>query len=545
MSKPLGQDRGTQQPGLREWERSYQDLSASDRASRLSAADLEQFAMAAYLTGRDTEATDILARAHNAFVEGADDVRASRCAFWVAFILMNTGGAARASGWLARAQRLLDEGHHDAVERGYLLLPVALRQVGARDLATAATTFARAADIGERFGESDLVNLARQGQGRTLLGLGRAAEGVALLDEVMIAVTSGEVSPIVAGTIYCSVISACFDMFDMRRAQEWTDALNRWCTSHPDLVPYRGECLVHRAEIMLLHGGWRDALEEARRACDWLSRPSVRPPIGAAYYQLGELHRLRGDFSEAEDAYRAAGERGRAPYPGLALLRLAQGQRDAAKAAICRVAEEVRDGRQRARVLAACVEIQLAAAEIALARKAAEELAAMATEAGSPFLHALSSHASGAVLLAEGEAAPALTALREACAGWRDLGAPYELARATVLIGLACRQLGDIDGAQMELRTAAGAFRQLGAKPDLARVEQLSAAARPTASGPLTAREREVLALVASGKTNRAIAEVLSISEKTVARHLSNIFTKLDLSSRAAATAYAFKHHLI
>ncbi len=527
------------------WQQTYDELCAEDRRSPLEPAALEQLAMAAYLVGQDNEAVDVLARAHNAFVERMDQVRAARCAFWLAFILMNTGEGARASGWLARAQRLLDEGHHDAVERGYLLLPAALRQVGARDLATAATTFAQAAEIGERFGESDLVNLARQGQGRTLLGLGKVAEGVALLDEVMIAVTSGEVSPIVAGTIYCSVISACFDIFDMRRAQEWTDALNRWCTSHPDLVPYRGECLVHRAEIMLLHGGWRDALEEARRACDWLSRPSVRPPVGAAYYQLGELYRLRGDFSDAEDAYRVAGERGRAPYPGLALLRLAQGQRDAAKAAICRVAEEVRDRRTRARVLAACVEIQLAAAEIALARKAADELAAIATEAGGPFLHALSSHASGAVLLAEGQAARALTALREACAGWRDLDAPYEVARATVLIARACRQLGDADGAEIELRAAARTFRQLGAKPDLARVEQLSATAPPAAAGPLTPREMEVLALVASGKTNRGIAEALSISEKTVARHVSNIFTKLDLSSRAAATAYAFKHRLI
>ncbi len=501
--------------------------------------------MAAYLTGRDSEAADTLARAHNAFLGAGDGVRAARSAFWLAFMLLNAGEAARAAGWLARARRLLDEGQHDAVERGYLLLPVALQHVAGRDLTAAEATFAEAAHIGERFAEPDLVNLARQGRGRTLIGLGRTAQGVSLLDEVMVAVTSGEVSPVVAGTIYCSVISACFDMFDMRRAQEWTDALNRWCTSHPDLVPYRGECLVHRAEIMLLHGVWREAIEEAQRACDWLSQPSSRPPVGAAYYQLGELHRLCGEFTKAEEAYRIASQSGRAPYPGLALLRLAQGQCDAAKAAICRVAEEARDRRTRARVLAACVDILLAAGDVAPARTAADELSAIASAIDTPFVRALALHAKGAVLLDEGDAAAALTTLRDACTLWRDLEAPYEGARTTVLIGLACRLLGDADGAQMELAAAARVFRHLGAGPDLARVEKLSTTAPPRAAGQLTARELQVLALVASGKTNRSIADALSISEKTVARHVSNIFTKLDLSSRAAATAYAFRHHLI
>jgi DNA-binding NarL/FixJ family response regulator len=545
MSKRGPQVESAERAGLRAWEQMYVQRSTADRCSPLHPHDLQEFAMAAYLTGRDREAVEILARAHSAFLAAGEEVRAARCAFWLAFILMNTGEPAGATGWLARARRLLDEGGHDAVERGYLLLPVALQHAGARDLAAAEATFGEAAQIGARFGEPDLVNLARQGRGRALIGLGQVAQGVALLDEVMVAVTSGEVSPVAAGTIYCSVISACFDMFDMRRAQEWTEALNRWCLSHPDLVPYRGECLVHRAEIMLLHGVWREASEQARRACDWLSQPSARPPVGAAFYQLGELHRLRGEFTQAEEAYRLASESGRAPYPGLALLRLAQGQLAAAKGAICRVAEETRDRRTRARVLAACVEILLAVGDVGSARHAADELSAIAGALDTTFLRALSSHARGAVQLAEGDAAAALRTLREACTLWRDLEAPYETARVTVLIALACRQLGDGDGAQMELGTAARAFRELGAAPDLAALEQLSPTGAVAVSGQLTARELQVLALVASGKTNRAIADALSISEKTVARHVSNIFGKLDLSSRSAATAYAFKHHLI
>jgi DNA-binding NarL/FixJ family response regulator len=514
-------------------------------AAAPGAEDLERLAIAAYLTGRDDESADGWARAHHAHLSRGDVPRAVRCAFWLAFGLMQRGDRSRAGGWLARGRRLLDEHPQECAEEGYLLFPAALRSIYAGDNVAASAGFERAAAIGDRFGDADLVALARHGKGRALIRMGRIEEGVALLDEVMVAVEAGEISPVAAGNVYCSVIEACHEIFDLRRAQEWTSALSDWCADQPDLVPYRGQCLVRRAELLQLHGEWSSALDEAQQACDRLCRPPGEPAAGAAFYQQAELYRLRGDFGRADAAYREANKWGRGVQPGLALLRLAQGQIDAAAAAIRRAVEETQERRTRSRLLPAYVEILIAADDVPAARRAAGELSEIAAELDAAMLHAASSQAAGAVLLAEGDAAAALTALRKALAGWQELQAPYEAARVRVSIGRACSALGDAESAEMEIEAARAVFQQLGAAPDLSALDEV--ARKPLDAGRLglTAREMQVLRLLASGKTNKSIADDLFISGRTVDRHVSNIFNKLGVSSRAAATASAYEHQLL
>ncbi len=540
-----------------EWTDAYERLSAADRQSDLDSADLDKLAKAAHLTGRSVESEELLSRAHCAYLEEGRAEEAAMCAFWLGLQLFFLGEHARGSGWLARAQRILDDAGLDCVVQGFLLIPRALGALAGADGAKAGEAFRRVAEIGERFDDTDLQTLGRLGQGQALIILDETSDGMKLLDETMVAVTAGEVSPIVVGIVYCGVISACHDVFDFRRAQEWTAAFSRWCASEPDLVPFRGECLTKRAEIMQIHGDWNVALDEAQRAGELLTQDPGQPAAGAAFYRQAELHRLRGEFEEAEKAFREAGRWGQSPHPGLALLRLGQGRTDAAVSAIRRAVGEAQNRRRRSVLHAAAVEIYLANGDLAAARAAADDLAGIAADADAPILTALSSFAEGSILVEEDRHEAALAALNSALALWRQLDAPYESARTRVKIARAYRVLGDTDGCEIEIDEARRTFERLQAAPDLARLDESTDGSAEhdiaglddsidggAAPGGLTPREVEVLGLVATGMTNRAIAEDLFISEKTVARHVSNIFAKLGISSRAAATAFAYEHSL-
>lgn len=520
------------------WAGAYAALARADERAPLACDQLEVLATAAYLAGIDGASDQAWARAFHLH-QRADDVRrAVRCAFWLAFRLLNAGDVPQGSGWVARIRRLLER-CPDCVERGYGSYVYALQSIFDGDASGAEHEFAAAAELGARFGDADLVMLARVGQGRSLIYLGKARPGMALLDEAMVAVTADEVSPVIVGDTYCTVIEACTELFDLRRVQAWTSRLSAWCDAQPELVAFRGQCMVHRAEALQFHGDWPAALAEARRACAQLSTPLPRPAVGAAHYQEGELHRLRGEFAAAEAAYRRASAAGRDPQPGLALLRLAEGDVAAAATSIQRAVSETADAIPRARLLPAHVEISVAAGEVHRARAAAAELADTAAVLRAPLLRALAATADGRVLLARGEPQSALSRLRMAASLWIELGAPYEVARVRVEIGTACGALGDKDGAALEADSARAAFAQLGAAPDAARLQ-------PSGSvNVLSARETEVIRLIAAGESNRQIASALVISERTVERHVSNIFAKLGITSRAAATAYVYEHHLL
>jgi DNA-binding CsgD family transcriptional regulator len=535
-------ERGREAFRRRVWSDAYADLTEADRAAPLAAADLDLLASAAYLVGRDEEAHQVSARGYRSWL--ADDLPrpAARRAAWLGMLLMLRGEDVRSRAWFARAAALLDglEGGPDP-ERGMLLVADAFRRLGGGEVETALALSTEVAVIGRRHGEPDLAALGDLGRGEALIEQGEVPAGMRSLDEAMVAVTAGEVSAEVSGIVYCAVIEACHLVFDLPRAREWTSALDRWCLDQPGLAPYRGQCLVHRAQIMLIQGSWPEALDEAERACRTLGE---HPAAGEAYYQLAELHRLRGQADDADRCYQAASRWLAAPEPGLALLRLAQGRIGEATSGI-RNALAGASGVRRARLLAACASILVAAGEVREAEQAATELVAIGRGLDAPLLHAMAAQAEGECAVARGDSRAALTVLREAWGGWREVGAPYESAVVRVLMARAHRALGDQDAAEMELEAAEWVFDQLGAVPDVRRVRSLSSRAPEPGDGLLTHREVEVLRLVATGLTNRAVAAELFLSEKTVARHLSNIFAKVGVNSRAAATAYAFRNGLV
>ena len=527
------------------WSAAFDLMSGLDARHKLNGHALQSFATAAYMIGRESTFLELLERAFEAFCAGTEPLKAARSAFWIGLTLMFRGEYGRGNGWLVRSERLVDEFGNDCVEKGYILLPRVESSLASSDLAAADHYASEAVRIGAQFGDEDLQALGRHFKGRIQIETGNTSDGLILLDETMIAVTDGRLSPIVTGLIYCSVIEICQNYQIQNRAKEWTEALSGWCGKQPELVAFTGRCLIHRSEILIFDGKWTEAIAEAGAACRRLLAGPVEHHAGPAYYQEGEVLRLSGRYDEADESYRSASRLGFDPQPGLALMRLRQGKSQAALSSIKRTLASVRNPVGRMRLLPSAVEIMLATGDIETARKLCEELSGLAARHVSDAVEAASAEAIGDLSFAEGNLEGALPNYARAAELWRDLHAPYRLSRLRLKIGQTCAALGDSEGAGREIEAASDVFGKLGAEPDRKVAEELLRSLRQGVEGLLTPRQTEILQLVAEGLTNREIAQRLGLSERTVDRHVSDTLTRIDVPTRAAATAFAISHGLI
>lgn len=523
----------------RQWRAAYGLFSAADHEVPLVSDDLRRFAAAAYLIGEEREALELWTRLHQeCAIHGKTDA-AARWAFWIGLFHLLAGRASQAGGWCARARRLLPSGGSEGPAAGYGKIIDGLMGL---DGAPPIQRFDAAIDIAARFDDQDLLAIGLLSRGQALIRSDSVTEGVDLLDEAMVTVTAGRVAPVLAGVVYCAVILTCQSVFDLERAVQWTRELDAWCATQPDLVPYRGQCLVHRSELLMMEGDWAAAEREADKALDHLGASSEMV-VGRALYQRGEIFRLRGAFGPAAEMYREADLRGFPPQPGAALLLLVQGRNCEAAEALQTALEASGGTERRLLLLGPLVETLVSAGKLAPARPHAEDLTEQAAHLGAPLLEATALDATGRLLLAERKPQAARSILREALMIWQRLACPYRAALTRRMLGEAHLALAETAAARADIAAAHEVFVRLGAEPDAALAAALLANGRDT--GGLTAREVEVLARVAAGETNRQIATALAISEHTVARHLSNIFDKTGTGNRTEASIYAQKGGLV
>lgn len=524
----------------REWPEAFQGIVGLDD-TELKGADFSALGITAHLLGHRNDQVLAFQRAFQAYLDEGDLPGAARSGLWLSSVLWATGESAIANGWLARAERVLDELGRDVVERGYLIERLTFRHIMTGEFAEAMAMAPQIADYGRRFDDTDLTAMGLHTQARLDIYSGKVADGVRLLDEAMVLVIAGEVSPVFSGVVYCSAIEACQEISDLTRVSEWTHALSTWCDAQPGMVAFTGQRAVHRGQLMRFHGAYTDAIAELEHAAQRYEEIGGSPAAGQAHYERGEVHRLRGDYDSAETAYDEAAGYGHCAQPGRALLWLARGRYEPAVAAIRRVLAERTDPVHRAQVLPAAIEILTSANHPEIA-PLVEELGQLGREFGGIALQAAAAYAEAMLAQATGETEQALNCARRATETWGRLDAPHEAARSRVLIGRELRALGDEESAIAEFTAARHTFATLGARP--AEREVAALLDEKPAPGGLSPREIEVLRLVAAGRSNPEIASQLVLSEKTVARHLSNIFNKLDVHSRTAAAVFAYKHHL-
>lgn len=526
MTDPLVEARGAH--GRGDWSAARALFLA---AGDLGPADLQTLSDVEWWLGHVREAWAAAEAAFAGFERAGAPRQAAMAALDLAGLHFLRGEEALGSTWLAQAHRLLHE-HPDSVERVYLDFMEQVESAQARW--DSAAVIASAPRLRERAqGDATLVAMATMAEGRAMVRQGQVAAGFALIEGSMAGVLAGGLKPEWIGYLYCSLVDACHELADLARMRMWTDALSSWCSTLPGEAMFSGICQVHQAQLRQVQGDWAGSEADAARAASDPREMSV-DNAAEAHYAVGEARRLRGDLTGAEQAYLVAHEFGRDPQPGMALLRLAQGRPEVALRSIqAALTAEDRGLLRRVRLCSAAVEIAVAASAVDIARKAADELDEAARAYDSSGLRAMAWHAQGAVLLGEGHPEEALPVLRRACAQWRGLSASYDCARVRLLLAQAYDALGDRDAGARERAAATAVFTRLGAS------------ATPPNPDGLTSRELDVLALVAAGKSNRDVAAALVLSDKTVARHLANIYLKLNLSSRTAAAAYAFDHGLV
>jgi DNA-binding NarL/FixJ family response regulator len=501
-------------------------------ADRLAADDLAAYADAVWWLGRIEDNLRLAAAAYEAFLADSRPAEAARTATVLGIFHMARGDEPQAAGWLGLASRLTED-LPESTAHGYLLnFTVVEASLMTGQPAEAVDAARRVQDLGRRLDAPDLVAVGLNGEGRALIRSGHLVDGLAVLDEAMVTVLDGRLAPFLSGTLYCHTIAACHEIADVRRMARWTDLAERWLSTFPPAVFFGGLCGVHRAQLLLLRGDWAEAEHRALRIVMDLDANRI-DYAAEAWYVVAEARRLRGD-PRAIDAYDQAHARGRDPQPGRALLRLQEGDSAGAVASVrAAVAAAGSDPLRRAPICAAAVEIAVAAGHLDYAAVAASELVATAATYSTSGLEAMAAAARGAVLLAEDRVEEALPVLRDACRRWHELGAAYDAASVRVRLAETYRALGDDASAAAEVAQAETTFERLGAYRPV-----------PESPGGLTRREREVLVLVADGRANREIGEQLFISDRTVARHLTNIFHKIGATSRTQAARYAIDHGL-
>ena len=515
----------------------------SARNSRVDTPDLEadrldSEAEAAWWLGRLDECIAAREAAYRIYDEHDDKRRAGQCAVWLWEHYAICARPAIASGWLRRARRSLD-GDTDCVAFGNLLLREAETAHGAGDLDRAGELARTTLELARRLRSTDLEAEALQTQGRVLIDQGRIDDGMAHMDEAMLFAIEGRLGPFATGKVYCSLIAACEELGDFDRAAEWTDATLGWARQHPFAI-FPGICRLHRAIVLKRRGVLNAAEDEAARACEELSRSHIANSA-AAWAEVGDIRRRLGHLDRAEIAFTQSQDVSGAPCGGFALLRLAQGRIEEAVTIVTTCVARQSNPLGRASVLPILVQIAVGAGDLDAAHRALSELETTVASFGTASLLAAAQSARGRLMLAENDPGAILT-LQQSVESWRELGVPYEEATARTLLGQALRAAGDETGAIASFDAAARLFEEIGARLD---AREALGDSKPALPAGLTSREAEVLRLVARGLTNNEIAAELFLSPKTVSRHLSNIYTKIGVSSRASATAFAVDHHLL